>query len=99
LANSLLSWDIAKFSLILVAASLLALWGIVGAYDSVYQWTAPPFHCPPPRPDSGCVPLISTGGPSTGEEFGIGLGGVAVGVCLFFLAERVRRRQVPPATD
>lgn len=83
---------IAKCALIAVVASVFALYGIVGVYDSVQQWTTSPSHCPPPRQGYTCITLTSDGGMSTGEELGVGLGCLAVGACLFLYAERVRRR-------
>ena len=79
--------------LILVAASLVALYGLVAARDAVQQWTTSLPRCPPPRPFFGCVNLTSSGGLSAWEEFGVGMGCLAVGACLFLLAHRVRRRR------
>jgi hypothetical protein len=74
------------------------LLGLVNVYDAVQQWTTST-HCPPPRSRSGCIELTSSGGLSTWQYFGIGIGCVAVGACLFVLADRVRPpRAVRPTT-
>ena len=77
----------------MVTASLVTLFGLVGLYDAVHQWTTAPSHCPPPQPGYRCVELIGTSGPSVWQEFGIGTGAVTIGVGLFLLADRVKRRR------
>lgn len=89
-----------RFSLILVAGSVFALYGLMGVWDAVHQWTVSSPHCPPPTPGSACVELTNSGGLNTWQGFVVGIGCVAVGSCLFLLADRVKRRRTArPATN
>ena len=76
-----------------MAASLVALYGLVLVYDAVHQWATSLPHCPPPRAGSACVELTSSGGLNTWQEFAVGIGCIAVGTCLFLLARRIKRRR------
>lgn len=80
--------------LILVAASLVALYGLVAVVDAEQQWTSSLPHCSPSRPSYACVkPTSFVGGLNPWQEFGVGMGCLAVGACLFLLAGRVKRRR------
>lgn len=86
---------IARFWLIFVAGSLAVIYGLVSAEDSVHQWTSSPLRCPPPGRNQACAVETINGGwaSSPWASLGIGLGSLAVGVCLLLLARRVKRRR------
>jgi hypothetical protein len=85
-----------KYSLIVAAATLPLLIGVIGLSDAMHMWTASPAHCPRPLPrDEFCVVLRADSG-WLGSAWGhlvIGAGCLALGAILILWAERLRRRR------
>jgi hypothetical protein len=95
-------WRIARFWLLVAAASLAVISGLLGVGEAVHRWTASPLRCrygghlrtgplPLPLPPCRIVPI--KGGLTAWAAFGVGLGFLVVGACLFLLARRVKRRR------
>jgi len=87
---------IGKRWLIVLAAILVGVYGALTLSDAVSEWTTPPLHCPPPS--AAPVTCVTIGGPSPWQPSALGLGSLAVGVCLLVLFRRLeRRREARPA--
>ena len=90
---------IRKLWFIVLAAILVGIYGAVNLSDAVDEWTAPPFHCPPPSAFETCVILRTRSGPSTWLSFSVGVAGLTAAACLLVLFRRLDRRRTAGPTE